>query len=155
MRYKALSRVEDLGEESGREEAACDFPDFSDDIDSKSSIRMLTRYGRGRAQGLYRLRGKKAKVFALSWRIGYFATYYMFKREGHLKDETMGIQQKNFTNSEAEFSMWIYEGGEEEEDHTVTTDLAGYSSFSFTFGSREDRDAFLALLQRVKEIDVD
>lgn len=84
MRYRALYKVEELGEESGREEAACDFPFFSDDIDTKAYSRFITQYGRGRAQGLYRLRGKKAKVFALSWRIGYFATYSMFKREGLL-----------------------------------------------------------------------
>ncbi len=82
-----LYEIEEMGEESGREEAACDFPFFPDDIDSKAWSRMLTHYGRGRAQGLYGLRGKKAKVFALSWRIGYFATYYMFKREGHLTEE--------------------------------------------------------------------
>jgi len=89
MNYKALCKVEDLGEQSGNEEAACDFPDFPDyeEISSKAYSRILTRYGRGRAQGLYKLRGKKAKIFALSWRMGYLANYYMFKREGHLSEE--------------------------------------------------------------------
>lgn len=90
VRYKVLSKIEDLGEESGSDEASCDYPDFPDysEMSSKAYSRMLTQYGRGRAQGLYKLRGKKAKVFALSWRIGYFATYYMFKRGGHLRGNT-------------------------------------------------------------------
>ncbi len=70
----------------------------------------------------------------------------------------MSIQQKNYTNTEADFSMWVYEDDDDPEgdcDYSVTTDLAGYSQFAFTFASREDRDAFLALLQRVKELDID
>lgn len=90
MHCEILYALEVLGEESGREEAVCDFPFFPDFstfsyAENKAYSRMLTRYGRGRAQGHYGLRGKKAKVFAVSWRIGYFATYDLFKREGQVE----------------------------------------------------------------------
>lgn len=77
-RYK----IEEAGEESGREECACDFPYLP--LEEPHCYRMLIRYGRGRAQGLYKLRGKYAKVFAQHWAGGYMATMDMFRRDGHL-----------------------------------------------------------------------
>lgn len=63
--------IQELGEESGREEAAEDY-DISVLADNLS-YRALTRYGRARAQGLYDLRGRDARVFAQSWANGYQA----------------------------------------------------------------------------------
>jgi hypothetical protein len=88
--------IEEAGEESGREECACDFPFLprytmmtSEEI--KRYRRMLKRYGRGRAQGLYRLRGKAARVFSQSWAMGYLATRDVFEREGHIFHEEVNF----------------------------------------------------------------
>jgi hypothetical protein len=70
-----LSDIAEQGEESGREEAACDYPFLPDPLD----YRELRQYGRGRAQGLYRLRGKAARVFAHNWSIGYIAECNLYK----------------------------------------------------------------------------
>lgn len=85
--------IEIAGEESGREEALCDFPplpNFStfSFAENKAYARKVTQHGRGRAQGFYGLRGKRAKAFAVSWRMGYFATYDLLRREGYLVDTT-------------------------------------------------------------------
>jgi hypothetical protein len=77
--------IEEIAEESGREECACDFPYLP--LDEPDCYRMLIRYGRGRAQGLYQLRGKIARVFAQHWAGGYMATMDIFRREGHCEGQ--------------------------------------------------------------------
>lgn len=62
---------------------------------------------------------------------------------------------ERFTNEVAEFDIWVYPDDDEQETYAVNTDLAGYSQFTFIFASREDRNAFFALLKRVKELEVD
>ncbi len=60
--------------------------------------------------------------------------------------------QTRFTNEEAGFSAWTYD---DDDFPIVYTDLAGYSSFMFLFETIEERAAFVALLLKVKEIEVD
>lgn len=71
-----FDKIVDLGEESGREEAAADFPFLPE----CHEYRMLYRFGRGRAQGLYKLRGKAARVFANNWAMGYQADCRFYER---------------------------------------------------------------------------
>lgn len=78
-----ISEIEDMGEESGREEAADHYP-F---VYSPREYRELYRLGRARAQGLYELRGKRARVFAQNWAIGYEANCDMWERDGLLSDD--------------------------------------------------------------------
>ena len=72
-----LDEIAEMGEESGREEAACDFPFLPHNPDR----RVLKWYGRGRAQGLYGLRGKAARVFSQNWAIGYDANVSIYEEE--------------------------------------------------------------------------
>jgi hypothetical protein len=89
MKSQQIALLEDMGEESGREEAADHYP-F---LPSNPDRRILTWCGRGRAQGLYGLSGKAARIFAQRWAMGYTANCEMFERDGHLsKTESEGIQ---------------------------------------------------------------
>jgi hypothetical protein len=63
------AEMDAMGEESGREEAADDYPYQ----DTEASYRKLYRRGRARAQGFYALSGRAARVFAQSWAAGYRA----------------------------------------------------------------------------------
>lgn len=72
-----FAELAEAGEESGREEAACDFP-F---LPRNPNRRILTWYGRGRAQGLYNLRGKAARIFAQKWAMGYAANVAMYEED--------------------------------------------------------------------------
>jgi hypothetical protein len=78
-----IDEIADMGEESGRDEAADDYP-FLLPIPDRH---ILIWRGRGRAQGMYRLRGRAARVFARAWAQGYFANCDMYRREGLLVDE--------------------------------------------------------------------
>jgi hypothetical protein len=89
----SVSAIEDMGEESGREEAAERVP-FLPRLSALSPQeigryrRMLTRRGRGRAQGpIYNLRGRYARRFAWCWALGYVANCDMFERDGYLDTE--------------------------------------------------------------------
>lgn len=63
--------IEEMGEESGRDEAADEYPYQDENAD----YRELTWRGRGRAQGsIYDFRGKRARKFAHAWAIGYAQT---------------------------------------------------------------------------------
>lgn len=84
-----LTDIEEAGEESGREECACDLPNIPKLSELSDEQRMqlrrkLTRYGRAIAQGLYELRGKRAKLFAQKWAMGYIANCDLFELEGYL-----------------------------------------------------------------------
>lgn len=68
---KDIEGLEILGEESGCEEAAIDFP-VTEEID----YRKLYQCGRGRAQGLHELRGKQARKFAQSAYTTYYAPWH-------------------------------------------------------------------------------
>lgn len=88
-----LYKIEEMGEESGREEAWCDYPciplvsNMSREK-YRQTRRELTRYGRGRAQGnIYGLRGKAARIFAQHWAMGYLADCEVFEREEMLQEE--------------------------------------------------------------------
>lgn len=72
-----LEKVAEWGEESGREEASADFP-F---LPRNPSRRVLTRRGRARAQGLYGLHGKAARVFARKWAMGYDANVSLYEED--------------------------------------------------------------------------
>ena len=88
-----LSKIEEMGEESGREEASDDFPNLPivsqlSQEQYKQWRRILTRYARGRAQGdIYALRGKAARIFAQNWVMGYIADCSLHEREGMLEEE--------------------------------------------------------------------
>lgn len=79
--------IEEMAEESGREEASCDYPyipliDEMNNEQHRQTRRELTRRGRGRAQGsIYGLRGKAARIFAQSWAMGYLADCALFERD--------------------------------------------------------------------------
>ncbi len=90
-----LYRIEEMGEELGREEAGDDYPyiplvDEMNDKQKRQTRRNLTRRGRGRAQGnIYELRGKAARVFAQNWAMGYIANCEIFEREEIFEHEEM------------------------------------------------------------------
>jgi len=91
--------IEELGEEAGREEAGEDYPDIPD-VSSFSEVqyakysRMLTRYGRGRAQGLYELRGKEARLFAKNFAMGYLANCRIFKEDLEQEEEEEEMEEE-------------------------------------------------------------
>lgn len=72
-----FNEIAEEGEESGREEAADDFPFLPHNPDR----RILKWYGRGRAQGLYNLHGKAARIFAQNWAMGYAANVAMYEED--------------------------------------------------------------------------
>ena len=78
-----IEEIKDMGEESGREEASDEYP-F---LPSEPEYRDLYRRGRARAQGLYGLRGKQARVFAQTWAMGFAANIDVWRRDGLLPDE--------------------------------------------------------------------
>jgi hypothetical protein len=90
VRYEnMIDDSEHAGEESGREEAANDWPMLP--LVSRMSQqryaawrRELTWYGRARAQGMYGLHGRAARIFAQNWAAGYAATCRLFEEDGHL-----------------------------------------------------------------------
>lgn len=77
-RKPSMFEIEDLGEESGRDQASDEFyPDEKSD-----SYRDLRRRGRARAQGtIYQLRGRNARQFSIAWAQGYFSEYDWMRRE--------------------------------------------------------------------------
>lgn len=84
-----VEEIAELGEESGREEAGDGVPFLPrvsqmDEAAYRAFRRRLTRRGRGRAQGLYALRGKAARVFAHNWACGYAANCDLFEQDGYL-----------------------------------------------------------------------
>lgn len=104
-----LDEIAEIGEESGREETEDRYP-FLLPIPSR---RILTQWGRGRAQGLYALRGKAARIFAQNWAMGYVANIAVWQRDGYLPDgesekTVMGEKEDNLHEKlEAECSAAI------------------------------------------------
>lgn len=85
-----FDEIAERGEESGREEASADFPYFPEE----PCRRLLTWYGRGRAQGrIYRLRGKAAHVFAQNWAMGYEANVSLY--ELHYPEEVRAAREES------------------------------------------------------------
>ena len=83
-----IEDIKDMGEESGRDESADHYPYLL-----PPNYRLLYRYGRARAQGLYELRGKAARAFAYAWAVGYEANIDMWKRDGLLPGEESDEQE--------------------------------------------------------------
>jgi hypothetical protein len=69
--------IETMGEESGREEVANEYPNH--DVDAP--YRDLFYRGLARARELYRLKGRNARVFARNWAMGYQANCELFADE--------------------------------------------------------------------------
>ena len=86
---KNFELIREMGEESGREEAQCDWPYQDDEAD----YRTLYHNGRGRAQGLYMLRGKAARYFARSWAMGYQADCNLLRLENGPVDERLASER--------------------------------------------------------------
>jgi hypothetical protein len=84
--------IEELGEESGREEASCDYPNIPAvsklDIEKyRQWERSLKRDGLKRAQDIYELNGREAVIFAQCWAMGYLADCDLFEQEGMFGEE--------------------------------------------------------------------
>lgn len=84
-----MEDVAEQGEESGREEAADQWPflpliSLMSKREYRTWRRGLTRRGRGRAQGLYELYGRQARIFANNWAMGYASTCRIFEEDGYL-----------------------------------------------------------------------
>lgn len=73
----SIDEIREAGEESGREEVSDEYPFHDTDAD----YRELRQRGRGRAQGLYELRGRQAREFAQYWAGGYQANCVIFAEE--------------------------------------------------------------------------
>lgn len=76
--------IRDMGEESGREEMSDEYPFHADD----SEYRELVWRGRGRAQGMYGLRGRQAREFAQYWAVGYEANCALYRTIGYTEEES-------------------------------------------------------------------
>lgn len=70
----SISEIALEGEESGRDEASDHYP-----YTLEEQYRELVQRGRGRAQGLYGLRGNAARTFAKYWAVGYKANCAMYQ----------------------------------------------------------------------------
>lgn len=85
-----LSEIEEIGEESGRDECADEYP-FMERVtplskEEYANLRRWTRRrGQARAQGLYELRGRAARLFSVHWVMGYLANCEIFER--HLEED--------------------------------------------------------------------
>lgn len=80
----SIDEIRDMGEESGREEMADEAPFH--DIDA--TYRDLIHRGRGRAQGMYGLRGRHAREFAQYWAEGYKANCSLYRYVGCAEEAT-------------------------------------------------------------------
>jgi hypothetical protein len=76
MMKRSLYEIREVGEDSGRDEAADEYPYQ----DKDATYREIYWRGRGRAQSLYKLRGRDASVFAQAWATGYQAFCSMVER---------------------------------------------------------------------------
>ena len=74
---QTLHDIAEMGEEDGREEAADEFPFLPHDPDRC----LLTWRGRAYAHRLYGLLGKKARVFAQNWAMGYAANVALYEED--------------------------------------------------------------------------
>ena len=86
-----LYAIQNMGEESGREEASCDYPNIPvvrtlSSEEYRQWDRMLKRDGLKRAQDIYELHGRQAVIFAQCWAMGYLADCDVYEREGMLEE---------------------------------------------------------------------